>query len=63
MARNMFVKIGNMQVNPDLVEGLTLSTAGGRETVWIHMISGKKNAAPSELSMDDVIRLLEATDG
>src|SRR5690349_6765137 len=58
-----FVKIGTMSINPDLVEGLSLANSGGRETVWIHMISGKKNPAPANLSMDDVIKKLEGTDG
>ena len=58
--RQRFVKINNTtRVNPDLVEGLTLNTAGGRETVVIRMISGFKVMCPTSMTMDDVIRLLE----
>lgn len=55
MAR--FVTVGSLVINPEHVEGITLSSDG--ESVWIHMVSGKKNQGPTNLSVYQVVELLE----
>lgn len=60
MARPRFVKINsNTAVNPDMVEAVTLQTMGGRESVILNMLSGKKVTLPSSLSMDDVLKKMD----
>lgn len=58
--RKRFVAINSTtRVNPDLVEGMTLNTAGGRESVVLHMMSGRKVMCPTSLTMEAVEKILE----
>ena len=52
MGRSRFVWLGSwIKVNPDLVESISVTTVGGRETVVVQMMSGNRITLPSSWSI------------
>lgn len=59
MGRLRFVWLGSsIKVNPDLVESISLTMSGGRETVVVQMMSGNRISLPSSWTIEKTEKAL-----